>query len=222
MASRKTKKKEGGGLRAQRASSNVFSNFEQTQIQEFKEAFTLMDQNRDGFIDKEDLKDTYASLGRCPGRNSATTSRERTLALQPDPASHSPWAGGGGLGPPGRRPSRVARPEHGHPGWSRRDEAPGRGQHLRGAPSRGGVPLPPEHRKEAQSRPGRTGRPAHTPLKSRRLALLSLPPRGGTFSGRGHPGGEQVRLLPLGPLAPGKPRASPLPPPPRAQGLGLC
>uniref|UniRef100_A0A8C5Y673 Myosin light chain 5 n=1 Tax=Microcebus murinus TaxID=30608 RepID=A0A8C5Y673_MICMU len=65
MPIRKTKKKEGGGaLRAQRASSNVFSNFEQTQIQEFKEAFTLMDQNRDGFIDKEDLKDTYASLGR--------------------------------------------------------------------------------------------------------------------------------------------------------------
>lgn len=37
QASRKTKKKEGGALRAQRASSNVFSNFEQTQIQEFKE-----------------------------------------------------------------------------------------------------------------------------------------------------------------------------------------
>nr|XP_020633646.1 myosin light chain 5 [Pogona vitticeps] len=64
MASRKTKKKEGGAKRAQRASSNVFSNFEQTQIQEFKEAFTLIDQNRDGFIDKEDLKDTYASLGK--------------------------------------------------------------------------------------------------------------------------------------------------------------
>ncbi|XP_077777620.1 myosin light chain 5 isoform X1 [Podarcis muralis] len=63
-ASRKTKKKEGGAKRAQRASSNVFSNFEQTQIQEFKEAFTLIDQNRDGFIDKEDLKDTYASLGK--------------------------------------------------------------------------------------------------------------------------------------------------------------
>ncbi|KAG7321071.1 hypothetical protein KOW79_015486 [Hemibagrus wyckioides] len=64
MASRKTKKKEGGAKRAQRASSNVFSMFEQTQIQEFKEAFTLIDQNRDGFIDKEDLKDTYASLGK--------------------------------------------------------------------------------------------------------------------------------------------------------------
>uniref|UniRef100_A0A8D3BR42 EF-hand domain-containing protein n=1 Tax=Scophthalmus maximus TaxID=52904 RepID=A0A8D3BR42_SCOMX len=47
-----------------RASSNVFSMFEQSQIQEFKEAFTLIDQNRDGFIDKEDLKDTYASLGK--------------------------------------------------------------------------------------------------------------------------------------------------------------
>uniref|UniRef100_A0A8C0D1G6 Myosin light chain 5 n=1 Tax=Balaenoptera musculus TaxID=9771 RepID=A0A8C0D1G6_BALMU len=65
MPGRKTKKKEGGALRAQRASSNVFSNFEQTQIQEFKEAFTLMDQNRDGFIDKEDLKDTYASPDMC-------------------------------------------------------------------------------------------------------------------------------------------------------------
>uniref|UniRef100_A0A8C0GMS9 EF-hand domain-containing protein n=1 Tax=Chelonoidis abingdonii TaxID=106734 RepID=A0A8C0GMS9_CHEAB len=64
QASRKTKKKEGGARRAQRASSNVFSNFEQTQIQEFKEAFTLIDQNRDGFIDKEDLKDIYASLGK--------------------------------------------------------------------------------------------------------------------------------------------------------------
>uniref|UniRef100_A0A3Q1HU21 Myosin light chain 5 n=1 Tax=Acanthochromis polyacanthus TaxID=80966 RepID=A0A3Q1HU21_9TELE len=51
-------------IRTKPASSNVFSMFEQTQIQEFKEAFTLIDQNRDGFIDQEDLKDTYASLGK--------------------------------------------------------------------------------------------------------------------------------------------------------------
>jgi len=57
-------KKEG--KRAQRATSNVFGMFPQTQIQEFKEAFTLIDQNRDGFIDIEDLKDMYASLGRTP------------------------------------------------------------------------------------------------------------------------------------------------------------
>ena len=37
--------------------------FEPSQIQEFKEAFGMIDANRDGFIDKEDLIATYASLG---------------------------------------------------------------------------------------------------------------------------------------------------------------
>ncbi|KAJ8346622.1 hypothetical protein SKAU_G00280230 [Synaphobranchus kaupii] len=50
--------------RAEGANSNVFSMFEQAQIQEFQEAFTIMDQNRDGFIDKNDLRDTYTALGR--------------------------------------------------------------------------------------------------------------------------------------------------------------
>uniref|UniRef100_A0A8B9KBU3 Myosin, light chain 2b, regulatory, cardiac, slow n=1 Tax=Astyanax mexicanus TaxID=7994 RepID=A0A8B9KBU3_ASTMX len=58
MAPKKAKK------RAEGANSNVFSMFEQAQIQEFKEAFTIMDQNRDGFIDKNDLRDTFAALGR--------------------------------------------------------------------------------------------------------------------------------------------------------------
>ncbi|KAF6016697.1 sqh [Bugula neritina] len=48
--------------RAQRATSNVFAMFDQAQIQEFKEAFNMIDQNRDGFIDKEDLGDMLASL----------------------------------------------------------------------------------------------------------------------------------------------------------------
>uniref|UniRef100_A0A8B9V5T4 Myosin light chain 2 n=1 Tax=Anas zonorhyncha TaxID=75864 RepID=A0A8B9V5T4_9AVES len=51
------------------ANSNVFSMFEQAQIQEFKEAFTIMDQNRDGFIDKADLRDTFAALGRLNVKN---------------------------------------------------------------------------------------------------------------------------------------------------------
>ncbi|KAF4791021.1 Myosin regulatory light chain 2B, cardiac muscle isoform [Turdus rufiventris] len=59
---KKAKKKIEGG-------SNVFSMFEQTQIQEFKEAFTIMDQNRDGFIDKADLRDTFAALGRLNVKN---------------------------------------------------------------------------------------------------------------------------------------------------------
>uniref|UniRef100_A0A4W4FGU9 Myosin, light chain 2b, regulatory, cardiac, slow n=1 Tax=Electrophorus electricus TaxID=8005 RepID=A0A4W4FGU9_ELEEL len=37
--------------------------FERAQIQEFKEAFTIMDQNRDGFIDENDLRDTFAAVG---------------------------------------------------------------------------------------------------------------------------------------------------------------
>lgn len=61
-------RKVGGGKakpkkRAQRATSNVFAMFDQAQIQEFKEAFNMIDQNRDGFVDKEDLADMLASLG---------------------------------------------------------------------------------------------------------------------------------------------------------------
>merc|ERR1712055_708352 len=52
--------------RPQRATSNVFAMFNQDQIQEFKEAFNMIDQNRDGFIDKEDLHDMLASLGKDP------------------------------------------------------------------------------------------------------------------------------------------------------------
>lgn len=60
--------------RPQRATSNVFAMFDQSQIQEFKEAFNMIDQNRDGFIDKEDLHDMLASLGEdtlppCPRRS---------------------------------------------------------------------------------------------------------------------------------------------------------
>lgn len=58
--------KAGQKKRAQRATSNVFAMFDQAQIQEFKEAFNMIDQNRDGFIDKEDLHDMLASLGKNP------------------------------------------------------------------------------------------------------------------------------------------------------------
>ncbi|XP_025238603.1 myosin regulatory light chain 12A-like isoform X2 [Theropithecus gelada] len=58
----KTKTKK----RPQHATSNVFATFHQSQIQEFKEAFNMIDQNRDGFIDKEDLHDMLASLGKNP------------------------------------------------------------------------------------------------------------------------------------------------------------
>ncbi|XP_004842262.1 myosin regulatory light chain 2, ventricular/cardiac muscle isoform-like [Heterocephalus glaber] len=40
-----------------------------TQIPKFTEAFAIMDQNRDGFIDKNDLRDTFAALGRVNVKN---------------------------------------------------------------------------------------------------------------------------------------------------------
>lgn len=41
----------------QHGNGNKFSFF-------FQQAFTIMDQNRDGFIDKADLRDTFAALGK--------------------------------------------------------------------------------------------------------------------------------------------------------------
>ncbi|CAM2106508.1 unnamed protein product [Caretta caretta] len=65
MSSKRAKTKTAK-KRPQRATSNVFAMFDQSQIQEFKEAFNMIDQNRDGFIDKEDLHDMLASLGKDP------------------------------------------------------------------------------------------------------------------------------------------------------------
>ncbi|KYB28742.1 Myosin regulatory light chain sqh-like Protein [Tribolium castaneum] len=67
MSSRKTVNRRGTTKkRAQRATSNVFAMFDQAQIAEFKEAFNMIDQNHDGFVDKEDLHDMLASLGKNP------------------------------------------------------------------------------------------------------------------------------------------------------------
>jgi len=52
--------------RAGRATSNVFAKMPKKMMQEMKEAFTMIDQNRDGVIDVEDLKDMYSNLGRIP------------------------------------------------------------------------------------------------------------------------------------------------------------
>ncbi|XP_067833955.1 myosin regulatory light chain 11-like, partial [Heptranchias perlo] len=64
MAPKRAKKRA-----AAEGSSNVFSMFDQTQIQEFKEAFTVIDQNRDGIISKDDLAGTFAVMGRLNVKN---------------------------------------------------------------------------------------------------------------------------------------------------------
>jgi len=58
--------KSGGSSsrRAKRAGSNVFSMFSQRQVAEFKEAFQLMDQDKDGVIGKNDLRATFDAVGK--------------------------------------------------------------------------------------------------------------------------------------------------------------
>jgi len=50
--------------KAKRSGSNVFSMFSQKQIAEFKEAFQLMDADKDGIISKSDLRACYDQIGR--------------------------------------------------------------------------------------------------------------------------------------------------------------
>lgn len=45
---------------------NVFALFNQSQIQEFKEAFAMIDNDRDGIIGADDLAAIYNSIGREP------------------------------------------------------------------------------------------------------------------------------------------------------------
>jgi Ca2+-binding EF-hand superfamily protein len=56
--------KSGSKKRAQRTGSNVFAMFTQHQVQEFKEAFQMIDQDKDGFLSKNDIRATFDSLGR--------------------------------------------------------------------------------------------------------------------------------------------------------------
>lgn len=53
-----------GSRKAKRSGSNVFSMFSQKQLAEFKEAFQLMDADKDGVIGKNDLRATWDSIGR--------------------------------------------------------------------------------------------------------------------------------------------------------------
>ncbi|KAG9511214.1 Myosin regulatory light chain 2, ventricular/cardiac muscle isoform [Fragariocoptes setiger] len=50
--------------RAVRSTSNVFAMFTQNQIAEFKEAFSFIDSDKDGLINKNDLEVTWDALGR--------------------------------------------------------------------------------------------------------------------------------------------------------------
>merc|ERR1739849_51195 len=49
---------------AKKSGSNIFSLFSQKQIQEFKEAFGIIDNDKDGIITAPDLKKAFEGIGR--------------------------------------------------------------------------------------------------------------------------------------------------------------
>ncbi|KAF8078831.1 hypothetical protein FPV67DRAFT_1558050 [Lyophyllum atratum] len=54
--------------RARREPSGVFSLFQAPQIQQFKEAFQLIDHDKDGWVNESDLKEIFSSLGITPSK----------------------------------------------------------------------------------------------------------------------------------------------------------
>ncbi|XP_031842210.1 myosin regulatory light chain 2 [Nomia melanderi] len=59
-----TRASSRGSRKAKRTGSSVFSMFTQKQVAEFKEAFQLMDADKDGIIGKNDLRACFDSVGR--------------------------------------------------------------------------------------------------------------------------------------------------------------
>merc|ERR1712117_42566 len=53
-----------GSKKAKKSGSNIFALFSQKQIQEFKEAFGIIDVNKDGIITADDLKAAFVNIGR--------------------------------------------------------------------------------------------------------------------------------------------------------------
>ena len=56
--------KGSGSKKAKKGSSNVFALFAQRQIQEFKEAFGLMDADKDGLLSSSDIVAAFNSVGK--------------------------------------------------------------------------------------------------------------------------------------------------------------
>ncbi|CAL1694135.1 unnamed protein product [Somion occarium] len=55
--------------RQRREPSGVFSLFQPPQIQQFREAFSLIDHDGDGIVNEQDLKHIFTSLGITPTKN---------------------------------------------------------------------------------------------------------------------------------------------------------
>merc|ERR1712203_522076 len=53
-----------GSKKAKKSGSNIFAMFSQRQIQEFKEAFGIMDCDKNGLLSADDLVSAFAAVGK--------------------------------------------------------------------------------------------------------------------------------------------------------------
>jgi len=59
-----SKEKRGSSKKAKKSGSNVFDMFSQKQVAEFKDGFQIIDRDRDGVINKADLRAIFDEIGR--------------------------------------------------------------------------------------------------------------------------------------------------------------
>ncbi|XP_037083647.1 myosin regulatory light chain 2-like isoform X1 [Pollicipes pollicipes] len=59
-----TKRASGSKRSSKKAGSSVFSCFSQQQVNEFKEGFQLMDADKDGILNKSDIRSSFDIIGR--------------------------------------------------------------------------------------------------------------------------------------------------------------
>merc|ERR1711981_824487 len=79
-----------GSKKAKKSGSNIFSLFSQKQIQEFKEAFGIIDNDKDGIITAPDLKRPLRALDDQSAMGKPTTWSARPLDQSTSPRwSHS-------------------------------------------------------------------------------------------------------------------------------------
>ncbi|RPD65148.1 EF-hand protein [Lentinus tigrinus ALCF2SS1-7] len=81
--------------RARREPSGVFSLFSPPQIQQFREAFSLIDHDGDGLVGEQDLKHIFSSLGISPSRSTL----DQLLADRPGDRRGSLGGGAHSRGP---------------------------------------------------------------------------------------------------------------------------
>ncbi|KIJ65034.1 hypothetical protein HYDPIDRAFT_167356 [Hydnomerulius pinastri MD-312] len=90
-------KSKSAKSRARREPSGVFSLFQAPQIQQFKEAFQLIDHDKDGWVTESDLREIFSSLGRALSRRISPSKKmlDDLLSSRPGGSGHgkSPSAG---------------------------------------------------------------------------------------------------------------------------------